>query len=115
MTSKDGTAFPAANIKTGYVLAINPQRIDDPEKIFKELSFSLPDLDHDDFITKASKKDDPYEEIAYQVDTIVAEEIAKKEYPGVMLFKQQWRFYPGKTLAAQTIGFMSYTGDGDGR
>ena len=61
--SKVGELIPAAISRSGFTVAINPKIMKDPEKVFEDLNRVLP-LDRDDFLAKASKKDDVYEEIA---------------------------------------------------
>lgn len=109
-TSIDGSEIAAASLKIGYKLAINPSIIEHPEDIFNILSFEL-NLDEEDFLYHTDKKDDPYEELARRIEPDVAETIVNKKIPGVSVFKEKWRFYPGESLASHTIGFMSYQGD----
>jgi stage V sporulation protein D (sporulation-specific penicillin-binding protein) len=40
-----------------------------------------------------------------------AEAVTKRGLPGVSVYRQKWRFYPGAELAAKAIGFVSYKGD----
>lgn len=109
-TDKNGNKISAATVKTGYKVAINPSSIENPEDIFNSL-FGRIELDEEDFVKKASKKDDPYEEIARRVDPSLVEEIIERKIDGISFYKEKWRFYPGKNLASQTIGFLAYRGD----
>jgi len=84
--------------------------VENPEDIFNSL-VNLLKLDESAFANKAFKKGDTYEEIAKRVDPNLVEEIIKKKLDGVSFYKEKWRFYPGKDLASQTIGFLSYKGD----
>jgi cell division protein FtsI/penicillin-binding protein 2 len=45
------------------------------------------------------------------VPLAAAEELRKLKLPGVQLFRQTWRYYPGGALAAQVLGFVGYKGD----
>ncbi|MBY0329028.1 penicillin-binding protein 2, partial [Patescibacteria group bacterium] len=110
-TDKEGTSIAAATIENGFKVAINPSQITDPESAFVALSTVLPLLSRDDFFTKAARKSDPYEEIATKLDKETAEGITNLRISGVTVYRQKWRFYPGSTLAAQAIGFVSYKGD----
>jgi len=69
------------------------------------------EMDHDTFISKASKKTDPYEEVALHLTKEQADAIDKLKLPGVSIYKDNWRFYPGESLASQTLGFLAYKGD----
>ena len=108
--SKDGEKVSAATLTTGYKLALIPNQIDNPEQLYTELSQHT-ELDYDSFIVKASKADDPYEEITDRLDRKTADTIIDLELDGVRLYKNKWRSYPGDTLAAQVIGFVGYDGD----
>jgi cell division protein FtsI/penicillin-binding protein 2 len=109
-TDKNGHKISAATVKTGYKVAINPSSVENPEDIFNSLANVLK-LDEDSFANKAFKKGDTYEEIAKRVDPTLVDEIIKKKLGGLSFYKENWRFYPGKNLASQTIGFLSYKGD----
>lgn len=104
---KDGTLVAAATVSSGFKLALKPKDIVDIEGTYTLLSpyISMP---HDVFIAKASKKDDPYEEIAQRLNKEQADAISALGLPGVSLFKDKWRFYPGETLASHTLGFLAY-------
>lgn len=106
---KDGKEFFAAVNKTGYNLEINPTIIQNPEDTFNILSTFM-ELDPDDFFEKANKIDDVSEIIVTRLDVETAERISELELRGVILSKEKWRVYSGKTLAAQTLGFLSYSG-----
>jgi cell division protein FtsI/penicillin-binding protein 2 len=112
-TQKDGVQISAASLKTGFILAIKPNLVKagGAEEIFNKISAFIPDLDRDDFIAKANKANDPYEEIRKRVDQETGEKISKLKLPGVMLYQDKWRYYPGGTLASNVLGFMGYKGD----
>ena len=107
---RDGNRISAATLKSGYIVAINPKNTKDPEEAFNSLS-SVITLDHDAFVAKTLKKDDPYEEVARRVSEKDAESIINMKIPGVSLYKEKWRFYPAGTLAAHVLGFVGYKGD----
>lgn len=104
---KDGEHVSAATVQTGYRVYINPEKITDDEAVSAQLSTLLP-LDPEKFQKQLAKKDDPYEEVAERVNEETAEKIRSLKITGVGLTKDQWRYYPGETLAAQTIGFIGY-------
>ena len=60
------------------------------------------------FLSKASKKDDPYEEIATGLTKEQVNEVENLKIKGVSIFKDNWRFYPGNNLAAHTLGFLAF-------
>jgi cell division protein FtsI/penicillin-binding protein 2 len=104
---RDGVRISAATVDTGFMLAINPTQIRDANKTYQTLA-EIISFDKQDFMAKASKKDDPYEEITYKIDRETADKIIALRIPGVYLYKQKWRFYPGESMAAQTIGFLGF-------
>jgi cell division protein FtsI/penicillin-binding protein 2 len=106
-TKKDGTTVAAATIATGFKLAINPAKIENVKKTYDELS-NIVKIDSESFIQRTKKKSDPYEEIAERMTKEQSEAIVKLELPGVSVYRQKWRFYPGASLAAKALGFVSY-------
>lgn len=107
--TKEGSRIAAATLKTGYILAINPLLVEDAEATWSEVEEFI-DYEKDEFIRRANL-DDPYEEIAKRLDKETADTIEKKDLPGVYLYKEKWRYYPGESLAAQVVGFMSFIQD----
>jgi cell division protein FtsI/penicillin-binding protein 2 len=107
---KDGELISAATQVSGYKLAINPEKIADPEEAYKKIS-SVSKVDREEFMAKAGKKNDPYEEVAGRLKKDQADAISKLKLSGVSIFKEKWRFYPGEDLAAHALGFVGYQGD----
>lgn len=107
---KNGELVSAATLKTGYILSINPKLITAKEDIYEKIN-NITSIDKDDFILKASKSTDPYEEIAKRVPEDKALQIKALKIPGVSLYKEQWRFYPGGKTASNVLGFLGYRGD----
>ncbi len=107
-TNKNGEYFSAGTIKTGYTLAIDPQRIDDEEKTITALS-TVVQIDVEEFIKRAKNKERTYVEIDSQVVNEDAEKIKSLGLKGVHLYQNQWRYYPGESLAARTVGFIGYS------
>lgn len=109
-STKDGNVVSAATIQSGFLLALNPQRIVDAEAAYAALDPYI-EIDHDTFIARATNKDRVYQEIEHELSSSEADEIEAFDLPGVQLYRNQWRQYPGNDLAAQTIGFVGYRGD----
>lgn len=109
-TAKNGELVSAAVTQTGWRIAINPQILGDAHSVYAQLNSVTP-IDEEKFLNSASKKSDPYEEVAFRLDDATAAKIRAKNIPGVMLVQDQWRFYPGGMLASQTLGFVGYKGD----
>ncbi|MEK7585865.1 MAG: penicillin-binding protein 2 [Patescibacteria group bacterium] len=106
-SKKDGSLVAAATISSGFKLAINTKEITDSEVLYNQLDPYI-DMDHDTFISRSSKKNDPYEEIATHMTKEQADEIDNLNIKGVSIYKDNWRFYPGGSLASQTLGFLAY-------
>lgn len=109
-SKKDASLVAAATISNGFKVALNTKDISDPESLYTTLDPYI-EMDHDTFITHARKVNDPYEEIATRLSKEEADKINELGLKGVSIYKDNWRFYPGKTLAAQTLGFLGFKGD----
>jgi len=107
---KDGTRISAATVMTSYILVVKPKDIKDVELTYKKINEIYP-INKEDFIAKASKEKDPYEEIDKKIPKDIRDKIMDLDLPGVEMPRHKWRFYPGENLAAQTLGFMAYKGD----
>ncbi len=106
-TRKDKSLISAATLESGFTLAINPKEIGDPDIAYAKLS-EFVEITEDAFLYRANKVDDPYEEILHEVKDEVGREILEADIPGVILVRDRWRYYPGDTRAAHTIGFTAY-------
>ena len=108
--TKDNDRIAAATLESGFTLAINPKQITNDNDVYEKINAILP-LDKNDFLAKAGKKTDPYEELAKHVADDVGLKIDSLKIPGVRIYKDRWRFYPGNTLASQVLGFLSFKGN----
>src|SRR3990167_401321 len=90
--TKNSEPFLAASLKTGYIVAINPKLINNPDVVFE----------------KVKKIDDPYEEVANRLTFNEAEEIKALRLDGVSTYAERWRYYPSNSLAAHALGFIAY-------
>lgn len=108
-TTKNDEKVSAATIQSGYLLAIDPTKIGDIDQTYRELSSSI-SLDEAQFRERASRTDKTYQEIKQMVTEDEAIQLKERELPGVRLYRNQWRYYPGTELAARTVGFVGYDG-----
>jgi cell division protein FtsI (penicillin-binding protein 3)/stage V sporulation protein D (sporulation-specific penicillin-binding protein) len=108
--TKDGQLISAATQTDGYKVAINSTKIVDKESVYQKLA-KIITLDHTDFITRASKANDSYEEVAHQLTKDQADAISALKISGVSIFKEKWRFYPGGDLASHALGLVGYQGN----
>lgn len=114
-STKDGVLVPGATTKTGFILHVNPTILSkraDLEDVYALVNAITP-VDKEDFLTKARKADDPYEELSRRLPTEVADKIQALKIPGVAVAKERWRFYPGETMAAHAVGLVGYSDGND--
>jgi len=112
-TAKDGMEVPAATIKTGFILHVNPQILaenDDNHKVFESIN-NIVEIDREDFFAKLGKTGDPYEELARRLPEEIAGEIKELNIPGVGVARERWRIYPGGALGSHVVGLIGYSGD----
>jgi len=106
-STKSGEKVSAATVQAGYLLSIDPSRITDPEDTYSKINSVYP-LEEETFLLRAGKKERTYYEIASELSNTEADGIAALELPGVQLYRDQWRYYPGNDLASRTVGFVGY-------
>lgn len=112
-TTKDNQLVPAASIKTGFILYINPSilnRNTNLEEVYTAINTITP-IDEEDFLAKLKKVNDPYEELAKRLPIDIADKIQDLKILGLSVAKERWRVYSGETTAAHTIGLIGYSGD----
>lgn len=107
---KDANKLVAATLKSGYILTIRPKDVEDVKDTYEKIN-AVVEIDKEDFFFRAGKKDDPYEIISKKLSLKQADTVKKLDIPGVLLEKERWRYYPGNTTAARTLGFVAYKGD----
>ena len=109
-TKKDGTQDGAAVMQSGWRVAISPKDIKDADEVFAAIAAET-ELDSERFFASAAKEADPYEEVAFRISDEAATAIRAKKIPGVILVRDQWRYYPAGELAAHALGFVGFQGD----
>ncbi|MEI8249116.1 MAG: penicillin-binding protein 2 [Candidatus Taylorbacteria bacterium] len=109
--AKDSTHISAATVESGYVVYMNPTLVTAPQDAYRAVSQYLT-LDQKDFVTRAGRAHDAYEELARKVDEKTALAIKSLGLPGIGVLKQSWRAYPGDELAASTLGIIGEGKDG---
>lgn len=112
-STKDGTLVPAATVKLGFTLSLNPNLLrgrGDLEEIYARLNTIIP-LEKEIFMAKAKKPNDPYEEVSRRIANDVAERIQTEIIPGISVTRERWRNYPGENMAAHAVGLIGYQGD----
>lgn len=100
---------PAAQLDTKYKIAIDPTIINDEEALYEQLSKFIT-LDKEIFISKASKENDPYEEIAKDITKEIVDKIKKENIKGLTFVKDNKRSYPNSNVGAKVLGFVGNDG-----
>ncbi|MDZ7611502.1 MAG: penicillin-binding protein 2 [Candidatus Moranbacteria bacterium] len=101
--------FPAAvnkNMPTAFAI---PKIIQDGEK--REVARLVADkleLDLEEVEKKISKKDDLYEPLKKRLSEEDIKKVKDIGHEGIKLREESWRYYPGGSLAAQSVGFVGY-------
>ncbi|KKR79846.1 MAG: stage V sporulation protein D [Candidatus Nomurabacteria bacterium GW2011_GWA2_40_9] len=107
---KDGELVSAAMQAVGFKVTIDPSQIVNDIEAYEKLS-TIIEIDRDEFLIKAGKKKDPYEEIINKITKEQADKVGALKISGVKISEEKWRFYPGGNLASHTLGFVAYEGD----
>lgn len=104
-----GAVVPAAQLRTSYRVAIDPSQITGAELLYTQLTKVIP-LSKEEFMAKATKANDPYEEIARDIgeDDILL--LKAKKLKGVTYPKDNKRSYPQDDVGAKVIGFVGSDG-----
>jgi cell division protein FtsI/penicillin-binding protein 2 len=112
-SDRTGNLISAATLKTGFLISINPkilQKNGNIEAVYQKISAVLP-LSQEEFMASATKPNDTYEEVKKRASEEEGKAVAALKIPGVSVFKDKWRYYPGGSLASHVLGFMAYKGD----
>ena len=117
---KNGELISGAMQIDGFKLAINPNKIGNPEEFYKKLLKKINsggldqinlDFNKEEFLAKAKNKKRTYVEIFNNLSKKEIDIIMDEKIPGVTVYKEKWRFYPGNNLASHVLGFVGYIGD----
>lgn len=111
-TTRDGEALSAAAVQSGYVLAANPEHFTQAPDVFCSVVSDYIDVSVERCVERVSVPGRTYVELASKLTEEQSSEIEALEIPGASLYKNQWRYYPGGSLAARSIGFVGYADDG---
>lgn len=111
LTTKDDVRVSGATMKSGFIVALNPTLYTGtPESLFATLQSVLPELTLEKVTKSFGRKKDTYEELAHRVPESVAEEISELGINGITVHREEWRYYPGDDMLAQTLGFVAFSG-----
>lgn len=108
-SKRKGNPVSASVLHTTYRIAIDPMQITNPEILYSKLS-EIISLDKNSFLEKANKKNDPYEEIAKNIDRDAVAFIKILKLPGVIFSQDNERLYPQENVGAKVLGFVGSDG-----
>jgi stage V sporulation protein D (sporulation-specific penicillin-binding protein) len=111
-TTRDGSVLSAAAIRSGYVLSANPEHITTSYEEFCAQLSDYIDITTEKCVSRVSVDGRIYAELANRISKEQSNTISELDIDGSMLYKNQWRYYPGGSLAARSIGFIGYTDEG---
>ncbi|MBI5799093.1 MAG: penicillin-binding protein 2 [Candidatus Yonathbacteria bacterium] len=106
---RTGRKISAATVVPDYTLAIDPAKVVDKEDLADKL-LAIVAFDRENFITRAGRTNDRYEEIVKHLSGKDIEGIRALKEKSVILGKNKKRFYPGGRVAAQVLGFVGSDG-----
>jgi cell division protein FtsI/penicillin-binding protein 2 len=110
-TNHDDKKTSVALQSTSFTVAINPKYIKNPEDFYQKISKVIK-LDEESFIKKASKKNDPYEEVAFKISKEDTQNIRELNLKGIIFVKKLDRFYPFGQTSSKIIGFTDFDQSG---
>ncbi len=99
-STRDGAPLSAAAVQAGYVLALDPSRISNAQAVCEALEPHIA-IDRELCETRATLPNRTYVELDNRIDEA-----------GADLAPNQWRYYPGGSVAARSVGFVGFTDDG---
>ncbi len=112
-TTRDNEKLSAAAVQAGYLLAVNPEHVSNPSDFCEKLRNYIK-IDRDLCVERASLKNRTYVQLEERLTNEQANEIENMHIDGALLYRNQWRYYPGGSMAARSIGFIGFTDeDGD--
>lgn len=111
-TRKDGTQISGAALATGFLVAVDPSKLENPSAVYGALNVHTP-IDREVFEAATAKTDDPYEVLVRRIPEDAGRAISDLEIPGVIIERERWRIYPAEERAAQTVGFVAFNNDNE--
>lgn len=110
--TRDGNKLSAAAVRSGYVLAVNPEMITDANDVCEKLR-DFYSKDTEWCIERTTLPERTYVELVQQITDEEAEVIRTHDLDGVFLYRNRWRYYPGGPVAARSVGFVAYGNEGN--
>jgi stage V sporulation protein D (sporulation-specific penicillin-binding protein) len=102
---KSGRKISAATVVPDYTLAVDPMFVTDAKGLADKL-IKFATFDRAEFVLRISHATGRYEEVAKHLGEKQIEGIKLLKDKAIILKKDQARFYPGGSAAAQVVGFV---------
>lgn len=102
--------YPIAVNREYPMVAIAPNRVTDASAVVSLLS-SVLGKDRGEIERKLLDRSDPFELVEHRISPEQKEAIEKSNLAGVAVYPEEYRYYPGETLASHTIGFVGSNGE----
>ena len=87
-STKADEKVSAATVQSGYLLSIDPTRIEDEAFTYEQIN-SVYALDEETFLLRAGKKERTYYEIASELSEAQADDVEALDLNGVQLYRDQ--------------------------
>ena len=110
-TYKSGETIAAATLAHGYNIIMDPSMVTDDARAADAIVDIFLNLNREDIIARAGKKNSRYDVLADRVDEATANKVNALGITGIGAYRQSWRVYPGNSLASHVLGFVGYSGD----
>jgi stage V sporulation protein D (sporulation-specific penicillin-binding protein) len=101
------TVYPAAVNREYPLLYVVPREI---EELWSDRGSAFGDhrcIRAQEILAKLADRDDPFEVVKKRLPEDEAGRIRGLDMPGVRFLNEKYRYYPGGSLAAQVVGFVS--------
>lgn len=112
-TTKEGDLVSAASVRSGFLMAFNPSMIKNPNEVCEKLTLYINNIAPEKCVERASLVGRTYVEIDPFLNTETRDKISEFDIDGVQLYRNQWRYYPGQSMSARSIGFVGFTEKSD--
>lgn len=103
--SDRGEPYPIAVNRQYFLAYAVPGEVRDLPRTVRDVG-SVLNIDTTVLLEKLSKKNDPFEILKHRLSDEEADRLRALRLEGVFLLPEIFRYYPGESLAAQTIGFV---------
>ena len=102
--------YPLAVNRDYMMVFLEPKLVEEKDRAISELSYIL-NIDRGEIEKKLSNPDDMFEVVKKKISEEEANKIRDLKIKGVKLLPESYRYYPGKELASQVVGFVGSDGE----